>query len=102
MVQLSICLKTINLLFIVTGIIGLFNYVYTRTIGPIKFWQFFLPTFVIWDIFFICFLLPNQTTEGYDGQTWVITLILFAFLFPQYLGIYRYGHNNVSKTKKKT
>ena len=96
--QISNPLAVINCLFIFTGVAGLFGYVHSKNVGPTIFWKIFLPLFIAWDIFFLCIWLPQKSEMVISTELWVLTALLFLFLYPQYLGIYRYGYINQSKT----
>jgi len=89
-------IDAVNWIFILFGVVGLFGYVFTKNIGSKKIWRIFLFGFIAWDIFNLLLWQPSQSAVNYDERTWAITLILFAFLIPQYMGIYRYAFNDHS------
>jgi len=79
----------VDFVFIVIGVIGLMGYVYALRIGSAGFWRLFLPVFVLWDLFFR-FIIMRPDSEIDITSYYLILCILFLFLIPQYIAVYRY------------
>ena len=91
--HLLVPIPLLHFLFALCGLTGLFCYVFGKEIGKNIFWRVFLPVFIVWDVFFICYWIPRFTESGYNTEMWITNAFLFLFLFPQYLGIFRYAYN---------
>ena len=83
----------VNCAFVIAGVVGLFGFVYRRPILMQEFWKGFAPLFVLWDIAFIVLWLPSQESYAHS-ESYELQILLFVFLLPQYIGLFRYGYND--------
>jgi len=87
-------MDVVNWVFVIAGVVGLFGFVYRRPILSQGFWKGFAPLIVLWDIVFLILWLPAQESYTLGDRLEMHTLLIFLFLLPQYIGLFRYGYND--------
>ncbi len=79
------------------GLVGVFGYTFCKTILNKKFWQYYLPVLVVWDIF-ITFREVGADYE-LEGEPYLIAVLIMyiLILIPAYVGVYLYGYKYLPK-----
>jgi hypothetical protein len=84
-------MDVVNWMFIALALFGLFCYVFNRNTLDRRVFKLFVPVLVGWDFFFILWWIPHSVGKPVFNID-SVTVLLFVFLIPQYVALYRYGY----------
>jgi len=87
--------------FFLITLAGMFGYIFNKEFITKKFWQFYLPVIVIWDIFGLSY--TNSFLSQIDNTLNILfsLIIFYTLMTPLYITLYLYGHQGVEASVKK-
>lgn len=85
----------IDLPFTILGLVGLFGYVYKKTIFNAIIWKWSFLIIILWDTLYGIFLYDYHPINSLSiGFKIGVTIFIYVYLLPYYIALYLYGYKS--------
>jgi len=97
-----ILIEYIDYGFIATTIIGVFGYIFNKEFITKRFWQFYLPIVVTWDLFSLNHAINLlEYIQLQPLKVLAMLIVFYVVMSPLYIALYLYGHQYSEASDRK-